>query len=58
MDAHSLAVELAPLIMWQKGDSRADFHGHLSYTSKGSSKTLDLTSNQHAWDNLLGKCFF
>ncbi|XP_031503567.1 uncharacterized Rho GTPase-activating protein At5g61530 isoform X1 [Nymphaea colorata] len=27
MDARSLAVELAPSIMWQKGDERPDFYG-------------------------------
>lgn len=53
MDAHSLAVELAPLIIWQRGNSRADFCGHLYYTSRGPSKTVDPSSNSDAWGSFL-----
>ncbi|KAG0449932.1 hypothetical protein HPP92_027023 [Vanilla planifolia] len=35
MDASSLAVEFAPIIMWQQGDSPVDFCGYLHYISKG-----------------------
>ncbi|MQM17521.1 hypothetical protein Taro_050493 [Colocasia esculenta] len=52
MDARSLAMELAPLIIWQDGDSKADFRGHLSYTSKGPSKTIDPASSNSAYDIL------
>ncbi|MQL72696.1 hypothetical protein Taro_005057 [Colocasia esculenta] len=52
MDARSLAMELAPLIIWQDGDSKADFRGHLSYMSKGPSKTIDLASSNSAYDIL------
>lgn len=53
MDASSLAVELAPVIMRQKGDLRADFCSHLNYTSRGSSKTPGSASNYNANDFLL-----
>ena len=45
MDARSLAAELAPLLIWREGDSKADSQGHLSYTSSGSSKTADLVES-------------
>ncbi|CAA6673691.1 unnamed protein product [Spirodela intermedia] len=47
MDARSLAAELAPLMIWQQGDSKADFHGHLSYTSRGPSKAVDLAASSN-----------
>jgi len=55
MDASSLAVELAPVIMRQKGDSRADYFSHIYYTSKGPPTTVDLSSNYNPSDYLLGK---
>ncbi|XP_078446390.1 small G protein family protein / RhoGAP family protein isoform X3 [Wolffia australiana] len=51
MDSCSLAVELAPLMIWQRGDSKSDFHGHLSYISSGPSKTVDLVESTHAAAN-------
>ncbi|KAG0488629.1 hypothetical protein HPP92_007440 [Vanilla planifolia] len=39
MDASSLAVEFAPIIMWQQGDSPVDFCGYLHYISKGPRTT-------------------
>lgn len=53
MDAHSLSVELAPVIIWQKGNSRANFCGYLYYTSRGPSMAMDPASNNNAWENLL-----
>ncbi|KAJ0961914.1 hypothetical protein J5N97_029742 [Dioscorea zingiberensis] len=53
MDAHSLAVELAPVIMWQKGDPGTDLRSHLSYTSKVPPRTIDLASSNDAWKDLL-----
>lgn len=55
MDASSLAVEMAPIIMRQKGDSRADYYSHIYYTSKGPLKTADLASDYNASDYLMGK---
>ncbi|KAJ6837003.1 putative Rho GTPase-activating protein [Iris pallida] len=52
MDASSLAVELAPVVMRQKGDLRADFCSHLYYTSRGPSKTPGSASNYNANDLL------
>ncbi|XP_058085376.1 uncharacterized Rho GTPase-activating protein At5g61530 [Magnolia sinica] len=56
MDAHSLAVELAPVIMWQKGVQRLDFSSQLwqssvNHASKGPANTMDPTSYS-AWDSL------
>ncbi|PKA64144.1 putative Rho GTPase-activating protein [Apostasia shenzhenica] len=53
MDASSLALELAPVIMWQQGDARVKFYGHLYHTSKGRSKTVDQESKYAANDYLL-----
>ncbi|XP_074588341.1 putative Rho GTPase-activating protein At5g61530 [Curcuma longa] len=47
MDAHSLSMELAPVILRQKGDTRADFYCHFFYTSKDPSATMEQTSNQN-----------
>ncbi|XP_020263509.1 LOW QUALITY PROTEIN: uncharacterized Rho GTPase-activating protein At5g61530 [Asparagus officinalis] len=52
MDASSLAVELTPVLMRQKGDSRADYCSHIYYT-KGPPKTADLASNYNTSDYLL-----
>ncbi|XP_039142283.1 uncharacterized Rho GTPase-activating protein At5g61530 [Dioscorea cayenensis subsp. rotundata] len=53
MDAHSLAVELAPVIMWQKDDPGTALRSHLSYSSKTPSRTIDLSSSNDAWKDLL-----
>lgn len=53
MDASSLAVELAPVIMRQTGDSKAEFCSHIYYTSKDPSKTPGSASNYLANDYLL-----
>lgn len=58
MDARSLAAELAPLMIWQQGDSKADFHGHLSYTSRGPSQPVDLAASSNiASESLDGETF-
>ncbi|XP_072983541.1 uncharacterized Rho GTPase-activating protein At5g61530 [Typha latifolia] len=53
MDAHSLAVELAPLIMWQQDDSGADLRSHLRCTFRGPPKIVDLAPNNNEWDKYL-----
>ncbi|CAD5176003.1 unnamed protein product [Musa acuminata subsp. malaccensis] len=53
MDAHSLSVELAPVIMRQQGDPRADFYSHFYYTSKDPSGTMDQTLNHNSWVDYL-----
>ncbi|RRT48076.1 hypothetical protein B296_00031290 [Ensete ventricosum] len=53
MDAHSLSVELAPVIMRQQGDPRADFYSHFYYTSKDLSGTMDQTLNHNRWVDYL-----
>lgn len=58
MDAHSLSVELAPVIMRQQGDPRADFYSHFYYTSKDPSGTMDQTLNHNSWVDYLGKFWY
>ncbi|KAI3914461.1 hypothetical protein MKW98_017225 [Papaver atlanticum] len=54
MDAGSLAVEMAPLIIWQKEQRPEFFSRYCNFSFKGSSdKSLDRTpSTRSAWDNL------
>ncbi|KAG6497913.1 uncharacterized Rho GTPase-activating protein At5g61530-like [Zingiber officinale] len=48
MDAHSLSVEIAPVILHLKGDTRADIYNHFFYTSKDPSATMEQqASNQN-----------
>ncbi|KAK1285240.1 putative Rho GTPase-activating protein [Acorus calamus] len=51
MDAHSLAVEFAPIIMWRKGGPRPDAYGYLNYSSRTSPKDSN-TSTHNVWDIL------
>lgn len=55
MDAHSLAVEMAPVIMWQKG-SNPDFYRHYwnQLSQRPSNKSLDPPPGA-SWDMLNGK---
>lgn len=55
MDASSLAVELAPVVMRQKGDSRADHFSYISYISKDPPRTAGLASNYDPNDYLMGE---
>lgn len=56
MDAHSLAVEMAPVIIWQKGDQRSDcssqlWRSSLNHSSKDPPKnTSPITYSE--WDIL------
>ncbi|KAJ4953929.1 hypothetical protein NE237_030761 [Protea cynaroides] len=53
MDAHSLAVEMAPVVMWQKGKRPDHFSQFWCHTTKGPSKnTMDQTTAYSAWDIL------
>ncbi|XP_020084470.1 uncharacterized Rho GTPase-activating protein At5g61530 [Ananas comosus] len=53
MNAHSLALEMAPVILWRQGDSGTDLRNHLRYTLKAPPKTLDPASNNYTWENYL-----
>lgn len=58
MDAASLAVEMAPVIIWQKGVQRSDFSSQLwlsslNQSSKDPPNTID-PSTYSAWDILSG----
>ncbi|CAI9774971.1 unnamed protein product [Fraxinus pennsylvanica] len=53
MDAQSLAVEMAPIIMWHKGQRPALYKQFWSRPSKLDSKTnVDFASNYNTWDML------
>ncbi|XP_077235372.1 small G protein family protein / RhoGAP family protein isoform X2 [Tasmannia lanceolata] len=52
MDARSLAMELAPAIIWQKGFRRLEhWQTSFNYSSQGPSKTMSPTFHD-AWDTL------
>lgn len=51
MDSRTLAVEFAPLIIWQQGDSGTDLRNHLRFTLKPPPKIVDTTSTI-TWDLL------
>ena len=54
MDARSLALEIAPIIMWQKGQ-RPEYCRQLwNQPAKPLSKNMDPTPNVNAWDMLDG----
>lgn len=55
MDAHSLSVEIAPVILHLKGDTRADIYNHFFYTSKDPSATMEQALNQNTLVDYLGK---
>ncbi|XP_042505796.1 uncharacterized Rho GTPase-activating protein At5g61530 [Macadamia integrifolia] len=53
MDAHSLAVEMAPVIIWQKGKRPDHFSQFWCHTTEGPSKnTVNQTPAYSAWDTL------
>ncbi|GFY84395.1 hypothetical protein Acr_03g0011690 [Actinidia rufa] len=52
MDARSLALEMAPIIMWQKGH-RPEYCRQLwNQPAKPLSKNMDPSPNVNAWDML------
>lgn len=52
MDSRTLAVEFAPLIIWQQGDSGTDLRNHLRFTLKPPPKIVDATTSTTTWDLL------
>ncbi|KAF5731050.1 hypothetical protein HS088_TW19G00653 [Tripterygium wilfordii] len=53
MDARSLAMEMAPLIMWQKERKPEFYRQYWNHSSKDSSKkNMDPVSNYSDWDML------
>ncbi|KAL6530297.1 hypothetical protein OROHE_014650 [Orobanche hederae] len=53
MDARILAMEMAPLIMWQEGQRPENYKQFWTQPSKLDSKeNLDSTSNHNGWDML------
>lgn len=52
MDSRSLAIEMAPLIMWQKGDSGEELHLHFRYGLKGGPRSADVASKADDFDYL------
>ncbi|XP_021287080.1 uncharacterized Rho GTPase-activating protein At5g61530 isoform X2 [Herrania umbratica] len=53
MDARSLAMEMAPVIMWEKGQNPESYRKYWSRPPKSPSKgSMDSTSAYTAWDML------
>lgn len=58
MDAQSLAVEVAPIIMWQKGQRPEHYKQIWNQPENFASKAdMDSASNSSVWDTLSGKFF-
>lgn len=55
MDARSLAVELAPIIMWQRGQRPEHYKQIWNQPEKLASNTnIDSASNNSVWEMLSG----
>lgn len=55
MDARSLAMEMAPVIMWEKGQKPESYRKYWSRPPKSPSKgSMDSTPAYTAWDMLAG----
>lgn len=55
MDARSLAMEMAPIIMWQKGQRPEHYKQFWLQSPKLDSKAdVGSASNNNAWDMLAG----
>ncbi|KAG6649057.1 uncharacterized Rho GTPase-activating protein At5g61530 isoform X1 [Carya illinoinensis] len=52
MDVRSLAMDMAPVIIWQRGRKPEFYKKYWSEPSKGPSKNLDPPPNYSAWDML------
>lgn len=58
MDTQSLAMEMAPVLIWQKGKTPDLYRKYWSEPSKGpSKKNLDPEPTYSAWDMLSGEWF-
>lgn len=58
MDDQSLAVEVAPIIMWQKGQRPEHYKQIWNQPENLASKAnMDSASNSSVWDMLSGKFF-
>ena len=55
MDAQTLAMEMTPVIMWQKGRKPESYRKYWSHPPKSPSKSnMDSTPAYSAWDMLAG----
>ncbi|KMZ61477.1 Rho GTPase-activating protein 29 [Zostera marina] len=52
MNAHSLSLEFAPLLIWQKGDPRTNSRNSYSKKTEGDSKSMEFAASRTAVDNL------
>lgn len=56
MDSRSLALEMAPVIMWQNGRKPESYSQFWNHTYKSvAKKNMNPASNYSAWDMLAGK---
>lgn len=58
MNAHSLSLEFAPLLIWQKGDPRTNSRNSYSKKTEGDSKSMEFAASRTAVDNLSGNILF
>lgn len=59
MDVRSLAMEIAPLIIWQQGQKPDYFdqYSHFSVRVSSKNNTTDSSPTYSAWDILSGEYF-
>lgn len=52
MDARTLATEMAPILIWQRGQSPHQYDQFWNHSAKSSKKYMDSNSNSSAWEML------
>lgn len=55
MDARSLAMEMAPVIMWQKERKPEFYRQYWNHASRSSSKNMEPATPHGEWDMLAGE---
>lgn len=58
MDARTLATEMAPILIWQRGQSPHQYDQFWNHSAKSSKKYMDSNSNSSAWEMLEGLFLF
>lgn len=57
MNAHSLSVEFAPLLIWQKGDPGTNSSSSHSRKKDSNSKSMEFAASHTAVNDLSGNIF-
>lgn len=58
MDARSLAMEMAPVIMWQKERKPEFYRQYWNHASRSSSKNMEPATPHGEWDMLAGEWYY